>query len=137
MTDVIPNYRVEQQRLRLQIAEQNCNLERVLLEKLEIEDRCLRHRENIIATHKAIESPQEEAETTPLDRQRRKSQLAYLRAQIEKQELEILEMQDRLSSLSELYQSSKKAATHYQSKLSELGQTHGKLVAGEWEDTEV
>ena len=54
MADAIPNYKVEQQRLKMRIAEQHSNIERQTLDIMEMADRKLRHEENIEAAHRAI-----------------------------------------------------------------------------------
>lgn len=54
MADVMPNYQVEQQRLRAQIAAQQATIEAQKLAILEMEDRRTRHEENIAAAQKAI-----------------------------------------------------------------------------------
>lgn len=54
MSDVMPNYEVEKQRLRSQIATLRANIERQRLEIMELEDRKSRALENIEATEKAI-----------------------------------------------------------------------------------
>lgn len=55
MADVMPNYKLEQQRKRSQIAEQRAVIERQRLDILEMEDRKIRHETNIEAAEKAIE----------------------------------------------------------------------------------
>jgi len=55
MADVMPNYKLEQQRLRAKIAEQRATIERQRLDILEMDDRRARHEENIAAAEKAIE----------------------------------------------------------------------------------
>jgi protein subunit release factor B len=54
MADAMPNYQVECQRLRMQIASLKANIERQKLEILEMEDRKRTALENIEATKKAI-----------------------------------------------------------------------------------
>lgn len=54
MADVTPNYRLEQQRLRSQIAAQRANIERQRLDILEMADRLQRHEANIAASEQAI-----------------------------------------------------------------------------------
>jgi hypothetical protein len=56
--DKQPNYLVEQQRLRSQIAAQIATIERQKLEVLELVDRKLRHEENIEAACQAINDMQ-------------------------------------------------------------------------------
>jgi len=54
MADVLPNYQVEMQRLRMQIAELRANMERQKLEIMEMEDRKSRLEENIQASINSI-----------------------------------------------------------------------------------
>lgn len=54
MPDVTPNYRVEIQRIKSNIAAQQANIERQRLEILEMVDRKGRHEENILAAQRAI-----------------------------------------------------------------------------------
>jgi protein subunit release factor B len=54
MADVMPNYQVECQRIRTQIASLKANIERQKLEIMEMEDRKRTSLENIEATKKAI-----------------------------------------------------------------------------------
>ena len=54
MADVMPDYKMEQQRLRMQIAALNHNLERYRFEVMEVESRKAKAFENIAATEKAI-----------------------------------------------------------------------------------
>lgn len=54
MADVLPNYEVEQQRLRAQIAAQKATIEQQRLAILEMQDRTRRHQDNIDAALKAI-----------------------------------------------------------------------------------
>ena len=60
MGDVVPNWRLEQQRLRAQIAEQRSRIEAQRLAILEMADRKLRHEENIDAALKAISTYEEQ-----------------------------------------------------------------------------
>ena len=53
--DNLPDYSVEQQRLKAQIAEQRATVERQRLEILEMTSRQNKHKENIKAALKAIE----------------------------------------------------------------------------------
>lgn len=55
MADVMPNYKVEQQRLRARIAEQRAQIEGQTLAILEMADRKARHEGNIDAARRAIE----------------------------------------------------------------------------------
>ena len=55
MADVMPNYGVEIQRLKMQIAAQHATVERQRLENLEMDDRQQRNNENIEAAFRAIE----------------------------------------------------------------------------------
>ena len=54
MADSMPNYHVEQQRLKSQIASLNATVERQVLEVMEMEDRIERSKENIEASRVAI-----------------------------------------------------------------------------------
>jgi TolA-binding protein len=54
MADVMPNYQVEQQRLRSQIAALKANIERQKLEIMEMQERERATLENIEATKKSI-----------------------------------------------------------------------------------
>lgn len=54
MADVMANPKVEQQRLRMQIAAQRHQVEQQTLAILEMADRKARHLENIAAAHRAI-----------------------------------------------------------------------------------
>lgn len=54
MADAVPNYFVEQQRLKTQISAQRHNIERQRLDIMEMADRARRHLENIAASEKAI-----------------------------------------------------------------------------------
>lgn len=54
MADVGPDYRVEQQRLRSQVAQLRANLERFRLDLIEFESRELQTQGNIEATEAAI-----------------------------------------------------------------------------------
>jgi protein subunit release factor B len=54
MSDSLPDYQVEQQKLKSQIAAQHANIERQKLEILEMASRKRKHEENIVAAHKAI-----------------------------------------------------------------------------------
>jgi len=54
MSDVMPNYKVETQKLKSQISAQIANIDRQTLEIMEIEDRKHRLEENIVAAKKAI-----------------------------------------------------------------------------------
>ena len=60
MSDVMPNYKVEQQRLRAQVAEQQAAIARQTLAILEMADRKARHLENIAGAQRAIEQFQEQ-----------------------------------------------------------------------------
>lgn len=54
MADVTPNYKVEMQRLRAQIASQLSTIEAQKLAILEMADRSKRHEENIVAAEAAM-----------------------------------------------------------------------------------
>lgn len=54
MGDVMPNYKVEVQRIKMQISAQVANVERQTLEIMELDDRKTRLEENITAAKKAI-----------------------------------------------------------------------------------
>lgn len=54
MTDVLPNYNLEQQRLRSQIAAQRAQIEQQWLAILEMADRKQRHEDNIAAAKRSI-----------------------------------------------------------------------------------
>lgn len=54
MGDSMPNYKLEQQRLRAAISAQQSNIEKQLLDIMEMEDRKQRHEDNIAASEKAI-----------------------------------------------------------------------------------
>lgn len=54
MADVTPNWKVEIQRLKMQIAAQRSTIERQRLENMELEDRISRNNENLGAAEKAI-----------------------------------------------------------------------------------
>ncbi len=54
MADSMPNYRVEKARIRMQISQQQANIDRQTFDILEMEDRIARHQENIDASKKAI-----------------------------------------------------------------------------------
>ncbi len=51
----MPNYHVEQQRLKSQVASLRATIERQVLEVMEMEDRIARSRENIEASRVAID----------------------------------------------------------------------------------
>lgn len=52
--DSVPNYAVELQRLRAQMAAQQATIERQLLENMELQDRVQRNDTNIEASRKAL-----------------------------------------------------------------------------------
>lgn len=54
MGDVMPNYKVEVARLKMQISAQVANIDRQTFEIMELEDRKARLEENIAAAKKAI-----------------------------------------------------------------------------------
>lgn len=54
MADAMPDYQVEQQRLRAQIAAQRSTIEAQKLSILEMTERKRKHEENILAAEKAI-----------------------------------------------------------------------------------
>ena len=54
MGDVLPNYRVEVQKIKAQISSQVANIDRQELEIMEIDDRKARLEDNIVAAKKAI-----------------------------------------------------------------------------------
>jgi len=54
MADVMPNYQLEQQRLRFQIVTQEQAIEKNKLDIMEMEDRKQRHLENMNAAKDAI-----------------------------------------------------------------------------------
>lgn len=60
MADAVPNYDISQQRLVAEIASLQANHARQRLEIMEMADRVRKHRENMDATVKAIETKETE-----------------------------------------------------------------------------
>lgn len=63
MSDVMPNYQVEIQRLRSQVIDQKAVIQKQILSILEMTDRKTRLLENIIATKKSIVDYSEKLES--------------------------------------------------------------------------
>lgn len=58
MSDVMPDYQLEQQRLRVQLSGLAQNVERYILEILEARSREAKAKENLVATKEAIQQTQ-------------------------------------------------------------------------------
>lgn len=137
MADVVANYMVEQQGLRTRILEQRAAVARQKLAIMEMSDRKRRHEENIAASLKAIGVLEEEMATgtatgeatdVRLRQQRLRMQVAELRATVERQQLAILEMQDRKIKAEEIVTAALAAAEHYEVNLKAMAEAHGKLT---------
>ncbi len=130
MADNSPNYRVEQQRLNMQILEQQAAMARSKLEVMEIIDRIDRNLINITATNNsfAIHRQEEVQATTIIEKQRKKSQIAALTANLERQTLENLELSERAMQMYRRYEAEDKAASVFSAQLHALDLAHGALA---------
>jgi chromosome segregation ATPase len=130
MSDNNPNYTVEQQKLQVNIVDQQAAIARLKLEVLELADRIEKNKENIAATHKGIADLNKEITTSasPLEKQRKRSQLAHLNANIERQTLENLEMAERVSTSADRATSTWKALESFLQNAKQMEEAHGKIT---------
>jgi hypothetical protein len=130
MSDVGPNYRTEQQRLAVQVLEQRLAMSRSALEVMEILDRIEKNRANIVSTLSALDGLKAEQEQAPsaLEKQRKKAQLFSLMANVERQTLENLELEERADQIAARSKAEREAKDRFSQQLLALDDAHGKLV---------